>query len=244
LIELVAIGLLAGFLSGLFGIGGGMITVPLLLYSGLDIKSAVGISSMQMVFSSFVGSIRNIRQGKLDVKHYAPFGLGAVLGGALGGYFLDLFVERTIEFLLLGLITFALLRLFWSVRQGAEKQTIHPLGALFIGVGIGSIAGLLGVGGSVILIPILVGFFSYTSKEAAIIGLYFVTFSSLAAFITLSNLGYIDYTKGFVVAFAAILGVRLGQFISDLVSHKHHKMLLILMYTILFILVGNKVFIE
>jgi len=49
--ELVLIGVVAGFLAGFFGVGGGMITVPLLLYTGISIKFAIGISSMQMVFS-------------------------------------------------------------------------------------------------------------------------------------------------------------------------------------------------
>ncbi len=56
-ILLILVGASVGTLSGFFGIGGGMILIPLLLLIGVDIKSAIGISIVQMVFSSFYGHI-------------------------------------------------------------------------------------------------------------------------------------------------------------------------------------------
>ncbi len=56
-ILLVLAGSLVGVLSGFFGIGGGMILIPILLLIGIDIKSAIAISIVQMVFSSFYGYI-------------------------------------------------------------------------------------------------------------------------------------------------------------------------------------------
>lgn len=50
--ELAAFGVITGLISGFFGVGGGMILVPLLLVSGYVMKEAVAISIMQMVFSS------------------------------------------------------------------------------------------------------------------------------------------------------------------------------------------------
>jgi len=62
-IILILVGTLAGTLSGFFGIGGGMILIPLLMLTGMDIKTAIGISIVQMVFSSFYGSYLNYKKG-------------------------------------------------------------------------------------------------------------------------------------------------------------------------------------
>ena len=51
-LELIVFGLITGFTSGFFGIGGGSILIPMLLLVGFVMKEAVAISIMQMVFSS------------------------------------------------------------------------------------------------------------------------------------------------------------------------------------------------
>ena len=63
---LLAVGLLAGILAGLFGIGGGAIIVPMMILLGNDIKIAIGISIMQMIFSSVYGSYVNYKKKNLD----------------------------------------------------------------------------------------------------------------------------------------------------------------------------------
>ena len=65
---LILLGVLTGIMSGFFGVGGGTILVPLLLLYGFDMKSAVAISIMQMVFSSIYGSFLNSRQNKKSSK--------------------------------------------------------------------------------------------------------------------------------------------------------------------------------
>ncbi len=60
---LVVMGLVVGAISGFFGVGGGMILVPTLLSIGIDIKSAIAISVVQMVFSSILGSYLNYKRG-------------------------------------------------------------------------------------------------------------------------------------------------------------------------------------
>ncbi len=76
-ILLVLAGSLVGVLSGFFGIGGGMILIPILLLIGIDIKSAIAISIVQMVFSSFYGSYLNYKKGSLILGDGIFVGIGA-----------------------------------------------------------------------------------------------------------------------------------------------------------------------
>ncbi|WP_158653512.1 sulfite exporter TauE/SafE family protein, partial [Helicobacter felis] len=81
MINLVLFLLLGGFtglLSGFFGIGGGMVIVPVMLVLGHSYDSAVGISILQMVFSSVVGSWTNFKKGFLDVRTGIFVGLGGM----------------------------------------------------------------------------------------------------------------------------------------------------------------------
>jgi uncharacterized membrane protein YfcA len=198
-----------------------------------------------MVFSSFYGTFRNIKNGSLNIKDNYPFGIGGIVGALIGGNFLSLFSSQTVSYIFLFLITFALIRVSFSkTKQSTQVKTINPIFSLIVGFCIGIVSGMLGVGGSILLIPILVGFFHYTTKSASQTGLFFVVFSSISAFVTLSYFGYIDYVNGAVVAVSSLFGVRAGQYLSKITTVKHHKLATIIMYLILFILTVNKIVIS
>ena len=79
--ELAAFGIITGFLSGFFGIGGGMILVPMLLLAGFVMKQAIAISIMQMVFSSVYGSFLNSKKVTNVIKDGLIIGIGGFVGG-------------------------------------------------------------------------------------------------------------------------------------------------------------------
>ena len=80
------VGLFSGLMSGFFGVGGGTITVPLLVFFGFNIKSAVGISVVQMFFGSIYGTYLHFKRGNIDIKKYSPFLIGGLLGGFFGAF--------------------------------------------------------------------------------------------------------------------------------------------------------------
>ena len=83
MISALIIGIIVGFASGFFGIGGGTLLVPILLYLGFNFKEAIGISVTQMMLSSMFGSYLNYKKGLLKIKN----GLLLAIGGALGAFF-------------------------------------------------------------------------------------------------------------------------------------------------------------
>ena len=124
MITLIAVGLFVGVISGFFGVGGGMILVPILMAIGFDIKSAIAISTVQMVFSSVNGSIMNYFKGKLQVNEGVWVGGGGLLGGVVGARMTDWLPHETLQYIFLALILFALVAadhpLFDSRSDGGD----------------------------------------------------------------------------------------------------------------------------
>ncbi len=243
-IILVLVGTLVGTLSGFFGIGGGMILVPILLLLGIDIKTAIGISIVQMVFSSFYGSYLNHKKGSLILGEGVWVGIGGFIGGAIGAYVSHLLPEKILQFLFLGLLFFALYRLFSAkVSDSGEVKRLSSIVLFVVGLIIGIFAISLGVGGSILLTPILAGFLHYPIKKAVSAGLFFVAFSSVAGLITKLSTGTIDLGKGIYVAVASLLGVYIGIWLKDYVHDTHHKLYLLIMYLVATLILIKKMFI-
>ncbi len=243
IIELILVGIFIGTMSGFFGIGGGIILVPILLVLGFDIKDAIGISIIQMVFSSVYGSYLNHKKGSLILGEGIFVGFGGFIGGYFGAYVTAYVSDSILQFTFLGLLLFALFRLFFSKNHEDEFQTktLSKVLLFSIGVVIGVFAITLGIGGSIILTPLLVGLLDYPLKKAVSAGLFFVAFSSISGMIARLSSGTIDFENGLVVAVASLLGVTIGIWLKDKVTAKNHKILLLLLYVLALAMLTNKI---
>ncbi|CAA6799043.1 MAG: Arginine/ornithine antiporter ArcD [uncultured Sulfurovum sp.] len=242
-IILILVGVLVGTLSGFFGIGGGMILIPILMFLGIDIKTAIGISIVQMVFSSLYGSYLNHKKGSLIVGEGIWVGVGGFVGGFMGAYVSNMISPTVLEYTFLALLTFALFRLFSAKPNDDETvKSLNSMVLFSVGVLIGVFAIALGVGGSILLTPILAGFLHYPIKKAVSAGLFFVAFSSVAGLVSHLSAGTIDLEKGLYVAVASLLGVFIGIWLKDKVSSSKHKIYLLIMYVTAMLLLMNKIF--
>ena len=85
LVELVLIGLAAGFLAGLLGIGGGVFMVPaMVLILGMDQHVAQGTSLLVIIPAAITGSYSHYRRGRLVLRDAVVLGAGGVVGAFLG----------------------------------------------------------------------------------------------------------------------------------------------------------------
>jgi uncharacterized protein len=244
MIELLITGVLTGLLSGFFGIGGGTILVPLLLMLGYDTKTAIGISVVQMVFGSIFGSHLNNKKGTLDVSMITFIGVGGFVGALLSGYITSVFSNRTLEIFFLLFATFALFRLFMPIKEDAVEKDVSKLLLFSIGVFIGMMSITIGVGGSIMLVPILVGFLHVKLKKAISAGLFFVVFSSISGLISHSLEGHIDFKSGIIVGIASLIGVYIGIYFKDKVQTPLQKKLIVIFYIFIVIYLAKRVFID
>ena len=165
-LELLAFGLITGFTSGFFGIGGGSILIPMLLVAGFAMKEAVAISIMQMVFSSIYGSFLNSKKIKGLFRDGIILGVGASIGGLFSGYFLPSIPDIYLQYLFIAVLIYTIYTLF---KAPASQEIIQEDKNIFllalIGFCVGIFAMSIGIGGSLMLLPILVKFLKYDLKS-------------------------------------------------------------------------------
>jgi hypothetical protein len=233
-LELVALGIAVGTLSGFFGVGGGTITVPLLLYMGFDIKEAIGVSVMQMLAGSIMGAFIHRQKKSYDTADIKYFGFGGFMGAVAGGYLVKLSHSQILEWLFLSLVLFTLVRVMISSPVPARAEVVSR--PLYVGIGgtIGVFSGMLGVGGSILMTPILVSFMGFELKKASAIGLFFVMFTSSASVLTLGAFGMIDWKVGAIVALSSLAGIWIGIWMMQKIHLRHFKQTLIAFYLFIF----------
>jgi uncharacterized membrane protein YfcA len=240
--ELLFLGLGVGLLSGFFGIGGGTILIPLLLLLGYETKVAIGISVVQMVFSSVYGSYLNNKKGTLDIKMVLMIGIGGFIGALFSGYIAGAFSDETLELMFLSFATFALIRLFFKTHEHRDQKDVNNVVLLLIGSFVGAISMTIGVGGSIILVPVLVGFLHVPLKKATSAGLFFVVFSSVSGLISHAYQGHIDYQSGIFIGIASLFGVYIGIHLKDKVTANVQKSLLVVFYLFIVLYLAQRIF--
>ncbi|NCB12543.1 hypothetical protein CP963_01995 [Arcobacter cloacae] len=236
ILELAIFGIITGFISGFFGVGGGMILVPLLLMSGFVMKEAVAISVMQMVFSSIYGSFLNAKKAKEVLKDGTIIGIGGFIGGLQSGFIVSNVSNEFLQYLFILILVFSIVRIFYSpASQEAQPKSQNRFILLIIGFFIGIVAMSIGVGGSILLTPILVGFLKYDLKMATALGLFFVIFSSIAGFISQSLQGLMLYQEGAIVGIASLIGVYFGIKAKNLTKATSYKKFILLLNIVILI---------
>jgi len=230
MIELILLGSFVGLLSGFFGIGGGTILVPLLLILGYETKVAIGISVVTMVFGSIYGSYLNTKKGTLDIAMISFIGAGGFVGAMFSSFITSNISSEILELFFLAFVLFALLRLFLKIKEYKKQIKINRVILFIIGVFIGSISIAVGVGGGLLLVPILAGFLHVPLKNAVSAGLFFVVFSSVSGLISHAIVGQVDYESGVIIGIASLVGVYLGIHLKDKVGTVLQRRLLVGFY--------------
>lgn len=156
----IAVGVVAGFLSGLFGVGGGILIVPaLVLVLRFEQRLAHG-TSLAAVLPIAVSSLASYAiEDKVDWPVGLWLALGAIGGAVVGTYILHRLPHDALAvgFAVLLIATAARLLLDHSEAAGRSDLSVASTVALVaVGLITGILAGLLGVGGGIIMVPVMV----------------------------------------------------------------------------------------
>lgn len=153
----VAVGLGAGLLSGLFGVGGGLLMVPgLMMALGFDRRRAHG-TSLAAVLPLAIASLSGYwLDDKVDWPVATYLAIGAVAGAVVGTKLLHVLPHRTLAISFIAVLAVTAARLALDTGDAGGRAGLSAVGAialLAVGLLSGVLAGLLGVGGGIIMVP-------------------------------------------------------------------------------------------
>ncbi|POH68549.1 MULTISPECIES: sulfite exporter TauE/SafE family protein [Cryobacterium] len=233
---LVLTGVIGGLLSGLFGVGGGIVMVPLLIsLVRMDQRRAATTSLAAIVPTSIVGSLTYLANGHIDLIAGAIIAAGAVVGALIGSNLLQRIPLFWLRWLFIALLIVVAARmLVVEPERGAalELSWVVVLGYLALGLTMGIASGLFGIGGGVIAVPALVAVFGVSDLIAKGTSLLVLVPTSLVGTIANLRAGLVDLPAGLVVGaaatVAAVPGVALAVLIPPRLSSILFAVLLIL----------------
>lgn len=219
-------GMIAGFLSGLLGIGGGIIMAPLLLFGpplfGLDpipMRIVAGLTVVQGLVACLAGSLTHQRfhfvSGPLTRWMGATIFVAALLGGAGARHVADPLLLGIFAALALS----AAVLLFLPTGKDCEAPEVSTLSfrrirAVASAGAVGLLGGLVGQGGSFILIPLMTAYVRIPTRIAIGSNLAIVLLSSLAAFVGKAITGQIAWAMAIPIAITVVPAAYLGSLTS------------------------------
>lgn len=158
IIVLIVVGMLVGVLSGMFGIGGGTVIVPALVWLGLSQRNAAATSTLAIVPTSISGVISYATGGHVDWLAAALLFCGMFVGGQIGSWLLSRLPELALRWIFVAFLVFVVINQvsFVPSRDHQIAMSVTTgIGLALLGVVIGTLAGLLGIGGGALAVPSL-----------------------------------------------------------------------------------------
>lgn len=218
---LMILGIAAGFLSGLFGVGGGIIVVPALLLLGVDQRLAAGSSVAAILPTSVVGAVGYAITGQVDWIAGLLLAVGIVAGAQLGTYLLARIPRTALFWAFVVFLMIVVVSLWFSVpeRGDAITLTVWTAIALVLTGGVtGVLSGLMGVGGGIIVVPVLIAFFGAGDLVAKGTSLLMMVPGSISATIGNSRRRNVDWRIAGLIGGAACVASPLGLLTATAIS--------------------------
>ena len=243
---LAAVGLGAGTLGSMLGVGGGIIMVPALTLLNVPPTQAASTSLIAVMSTSISSTIEYSRQKRIDYALGAEMAACAIPGGVLGAILSEYLLEDTFKLyfgILLILTGLYILYKNSVLKDRRAKRRSLPLQVAVFAAsfGAGLISSLFGVGGGIVFVPAMLLVLGLTMHRAAPTSQLTLMMTAIAGVLTHSVLGHPDYLQAVVLSAGAFVGAQIGARLSrmtkDLLLQRLFAIILIAVAT-LFILEG------
>lgn len=243
---LILIGVCAGFASGLLGVGGGFLIVPLqyflLKYIGVEPDLAMlislGTSLAIIIPTSISGAYRHSRTLDNIKRPGLKLGVFGIIGGAIGGFTASGLSSNVLEIIFGCLLLFVAVNNVININKEREDARIpfNLLSTGIIGLLVGFSSGLLGIGGGVFLIAILTSLLGFSMIEAIGISSIFISLTAVGGFLSYMlsgwgvstfpySIGYVSVINFIVIACFSVPFASIGAKFAHRVPQKKLKII-------------------
>jgi uncharacterized membrane protein YfcA len=245
LVYLIATGILAGFVGSLFGLGGGIVIVPVLtLLFKLPVIEAVGTSLVSIAAVSSVAAIDFLKSGRVDLELGLIIALAASIGALAGGILAEFIPSKSIylafSFILIGAalnMTRPKRIMLIDKQYGSASNKILGYGLSLLA---GGVSGILGVGGGIIQVPVMRTIMRVPMKIATATSSYMIGILVAPAALLYLLRGDVDLFK----AAAIIIGTYAGSMMGAAFSYRITSLLLRLLFVGIMIFTAYKMLLK
>ena len=206
--------LVLAFIFSMLGLGGAMLYIPVFHWFGYDFKSvAIPTGLLLNGITALSAAVFYLRSKMVDIKGSVPLIISSFIGAPVGAYFTRLVPTRTLILLFAVSMVYAGGRMLLTsaradkdrMMETGPRMTLMSVSGFFIGF----LAGLLGVGGGFLFVPMMIAM-GYPTKKAAATSSFVVIFSSFSGFAGHVAEGHFDWLLMITTSIAVIIASQIG----------------------------------
>ena len=225
----VVLGAISGFLGGLFGVGGALVTIPVLgIFFGFSEQLAQGTSLVVIVPNVFVSLWRYFQRSTLDLRMAGVIALAGLPTTLLASWLATMVPSRHLRF---AYAVFLILMLLEYARRSflSKRATLHlPWGwVALVGAIAGVLVGFFTVGGTLFSISANTFLFSLTQLQAQGIALAYSTPATILSAIVYARAGDVNWSVGIPLALGGVSTVSLAVDIAHRLPERRLRILYI-----------------
>jgi len=226
LLLLGGFGALTGFLSGLLGIGGGIIMAPLLLYvppyfnlEPLSMRVVAGLTIVQGLAACVSGALTHRKFRFVSKRLVLPMGTSIFVAAVIGGAAAKYVPNEVLLAVFSSLAAIAAVLMLKPMPHDSETPDVDGLSfssfrAVASASGVGLLGGLVGQGGSFILIPLMTSYVRIPTRIAIGSNMAIVLLSSAAGFLGKAVTGQIEWLLAVPLVLTVVPAAHLGSRVS------------------------------
>ncbi|KQL52554.1 hypothetical protein AN964_02715 [Heyndrickxia shackletonii] len=231
IVTIFIIGFIGSFISGMLGIGGAIINFPLLLYiptflgvAHFTSHEVSGITAIQVLFAT-IGGVWTYRKGEfLNKKLIVYMGISILIGSFVGSFGSNHMPESGIN-VIYGILAVIAVVMMFIPKKGIDdipfdqvkfNGWLAAILALIVGIG----AGIVGAGGSFLLVPIMLTVLKIPTRMTIASSLAITFISSIGSTIGKVTTGQIDYAPAIIMIVASLIAAPIGAKVSRKMNTK------------------------
>lgn len=235
--------ILSGLLFGLFGAGGSLVTIPILMFFfSISFKISTSYSLIIIFFTSLFGILLTKNFKIFKIRSVLIFAIASILGVYFSRNFLfELISEKILILVFVFFLFFSGLSMLFNLPNSpANRSKLMNFPLMIQAFLVGNLTGLLGVGGGFLIVPVLILFQKFNVKQAAHASLILIFLNSIFAIFSdiSNNVLKVDFLLLASIIFLSFFGFIIGVKIRGIMNIKLMHSLFALFLIIISLLFG------